>query len=503
MQPLLFTFAARLVPLPGDTAASCFDKLAGSVAEWAREAGGSHSRGKADAHTEAVTAAAGYPAGDGGASYAVTLSLGRTKFGVEVAVGLRGPADAEPDCPPVVDRLLELATPLVGGQAVSDVVHRIDKAGAEDLEGLLTDPARALPVVVFSPTDSGKPLADPERAFNQLYGMAHVAVLTHRDATFALTGLVGNLWSCFNGAARVYWPGLNLDESPYRHPLFFPDKYAHPGGEEELVNDLFRRVARAGVGRFAESPLLREALAAVERAERAAADARLAELSAGAAQAKELQAALAEAAEERRKLTEERDFARLEAEDAQRRLAEGADASWATVGQELAAAKESAQVLAARAARYRDRLMRSFKKLRDAVDLAQAEFPDTIVFLPDALLAAADSPYQQAAKLYPLFEALDEAARLRRTGGLGGELYEFLRRHGFEYKPHISETTAGKFGNEYRFNHKGQKHTFGNHVTLGHGHDVRQCMSLHWLWDEADAVFVVGWCGRHLTNTYS
>ena len=269
-----------------------------------------------------------------------------------------------------------------------------------------------------------------------------------------------------------------------------------------MVAELFRRVAKAGVGRFAESPLLREAHAAVERAEREQADARLADLSAGAAQAKELRAALAEAAEERRKLTEERDFARLQAEDAERRLAEE-HALWATAGQELVAAKASAGVYAERAARYRDRLVHGFRKVREGVALATEEFAETLLFLPDAVQAATDSPYTHAAKLYPLFEALDEAARLRRAGGLGGELYEFFRARGFEYKPHISMTTTGKFGNEYKFNYKGQKLLFHNHVTLGSGHDVRHCLSIHWLWDEDDSRFVVGWCGRHLTNTMS
>ena len=499
VQPLLFTFAARLVSQAGDTAATCFDKLALTTQQWITDSGGKCERGRADSHTEAVSASANH-SNESGVDYTISVSLGRTRFGVEVAIGLRGPADAEVFCPPIINKLLEHATPFVGGQPVCDEVFRIDKLGVKDLEELLTDAARTLPVVVFSPNVEGQPLADPDDALNELYGLAHIAELTHRDATFALTSLVGNSWSCFNGAARIYWPGLNLDETPYRHPLFFPDKYAGDAGGESLIRELFRRVARAGVGRFAESPLLREAHAAVEKSQNADADARLAELSAGAAQAVELQAALAEAAEERGKLTEERDFARLQAEEAERRYAEE-HGLWATVGQELSDARSRAAVHAARAARYRDRLVRGFKRARDAVDLASEEFPETLMFLPDAVQAAADSPYQHAAKLYTLFEALDEAARMRQSGGLGGELFEFFRAHGFEYKPHISNTTTGKFGNEYKFNYKGQKLLFSNHVTLGSGHDVRHCLSVHWHWDEADLRFVVGWCGKHLTNT--
>src|SRR5205814_756381 len=77
------------------------------------------------------------------------------------------------------------------------------------------------------------------------------------EATFALTRRVGKEWSCFWGAVRIYWPGLNPGEDEFRrHPIFFPDQYP-PGyaADVELPRDVLRRLAAWANHRFAEAPL--------------------------------------------------------------------------------------------------------------------------------------------------------------------------------------------------------------------------------------------------------
>ena len=59
----------------------------------------------------------------------------------------------------------------------------------------------------------------------------------------------------------------------------------------------------------------------------------------------------------------------------------------------------------------------------------------------------------------------------------------------------------GKFGNEYTFQYEGQPLLFENHVTLGRSHNPQDCLSVHWLRDDDRKRFVVGWCGKHRTNT--
>ncbi len=502
MQPV-FAFSATLVPRPGDSDVACFDRVAAAVAAWATKEGGRAVRERADAATEVVSATT-QTRTDGG-EYESVCAAGRTRLGVQAVVTVRGAgpdgATPEPVCPAVLNRILDCAEAVIGGRPVPRRVTRADRGGAGAVADLVLDPARALPVVVLSPhPDTGRPLADPDAVMDELFGLAHVAELLNRDATFALTDRVGKEWSCFHGAARVYWPGVDLAESPYRHPLFFPAHYAGPDGGERLVAELFRRVARAGAGRAADAPLVRQARAAVDAARRAEADARLAALSAGAAQAEELRVALAGAAAERQKLVDDRDFLRLQVDDLERRLAEERE-QWRTVALEIAAAKADADRHKRAAGRYRDRVIEGLRTVRDVVALARDEFADTLTFLPSAEDSAARSQYHHRRKLFDLFAALDEVGHdLAARGSLGESLFDALRRRGFEYKPHVSQTSVGKFGAEYTFVYRGQKLLFDHHVTLGSSHDPQACLSVHWVRDDAAGKFVVGHCGKHLTN---
>lgn len=42
------------------------------------------------------------------------------------------------------------------------------------------------------------------------------------DVTYEFSRIVGDEWSCFGGAVRIYWPGLFDFETddPYVHPLY-------------------------------------------------------------------------------------------------------------------------------------------------------------------------------------------------------------------------------------------------------------------------------------------
>ena len=503
MQPV-FAFSATLVPRDGDSDAACFDRLAAAVSAWAVAEGGKAERDRADAATEVVAATT--RTRDAGTDYESACAVGRTRLGVQATVTVRGVgpdgAVPEPVCPPVVNRILDHAEAVVGGRPVPRRVVRADRANAGTVADLVLDPGRALPVVVLSPhPDTGKPLADPDAVMDELFGLAHVAELVSRDATFTLTGRVGKEWSCFHGAARVYWPQVDLSESPYRHPLFFPSHYADPGGGERLVAELFRRVARAGAARAADAPLVRQARAAVDAVRRKDADDKLAALVAGANRAQELTTALADAAAERQKLADDRDFLRLRVEELERLLADERE-QWATVAQQISAAEHDRDRHKRAAGRYRDRVIAGLRTVRDVVNLARDEFADTLLFLPSADDSAARSQYQHRRRLLDLFAALDEVSHeLAGRGSLGETLYEALRRRGFEYKPHVSQTSVGKYGNEYTFAYRGQRLLFDQHVTLGSSHDPQECMSVHWWRDDAAGKFVVGHCGKHLTNT--
>jgi hypothetical protein len=414
------------------------------------------------------------------------------------------PAAVEPFRPWVVDRWCERAAPrVVGGEAVPAAVRRVSArfvAGMAD--DLLLAPTRTLPLVVLAPMPDDQPLLDPELLREAAFGLAHVVELVGKDATFELTRRVGKEWSCFHGAVRIYWPQPTLGDDFRRHPLFFPAAYPPgPATDARLPRDVLARLCSAAHARFAAAPLVQHARAKLDQAKQAAVQRQIAELTAGAAESRQWLALLEAAWEDNRKLKEELELARLEAGEL-RQERDDLREQWATVAPEMAAAEDAAVRAEAITRRYRDRVLQGLRKVGEAVDLAADEFGHTLRFLPSALRSAADSPYQYPDRVYKLFRALDEIGRSARTrGGLGESVFDALRRHGFEYKPHISVTSEGKYGSEYTFEYAGQRRVFDHHVTLGSSHNPRECLSVHWVRDEANGWFVVGWCGRHLTNT--
>ncbi len=529
MKPV-FAVVLAFDPKPGDSAAACFDKLASAAAGWVEAehpgfrvqpdgtptspANGetvTAARERIDSFHELFTLEWTRPGEADDVRLACAVELARTPIGIqgraEVRAGASGggpPVRVDPTRPGVIDRWCAAAVGrVVGGEEIPTAVRRVSGRFVPGFaEDLLLAPSRQLPAVVLAPLPDGRPLVDPDLLLDAAFGLAHVVELTDTAATFALTDRVGKEWSCFHGAVRIYWPQPSLGDDFRRHPLFFPAAYPPgPDTDDRLPRDVLARLCDAAVVRHAAAPLVKQVRAAQEKARQAAVQKQIADLTANAAEGAGWMSHLDAAWDEVRKLKDELEFARLERDEARKEAADFRE-QWATVAAEIAAAEDQATRAAAVAKRYRDRVLKALKKVGEAVDLAADEFADTLRFLPSARQSADESPYQQPARVYDLFRALDEVGReLRTRGQLGRSLFDALRDRGFEYKPHISMTSEGKYGGEYTFEYGGRKHLFENHVTIGSSHSPRECLSVHWLRDDAAGRFVVGWCGRHLTNT--
>ena len=522
----VYAFQATFTPRSGQARAdreACFETLTFTTRSWATqmmlespEGGGRPKVADAvvDAERRVFTLTAAYPLDPAEPwRYVCEVGLAVTPVGLQGHVIVRvvrarddgSTVRYQPFRPGVVDRLLSLAhAHAFGGEAIPPAAARYDATAVPRLvDELLLNPARRLPLVVLAPAESGRPLVAADLVMEELLGLAHVAELASRQATFALTDRVGKFWSCFNGAARVYWPKLTLDDSYRQHPIFFPGDYP-PGADtdERLPLDIHRKVIAAALRRTVEAPLVTQLRAAADRQVQGQNEARLAELAKGVAEGREFMAALDQAWTENRALADELQLVRAELAE----LREGHAATeeqWATVSADIAQAQAAAHAERRAAERYRLKYLAGMKKVREAVALAQDEFAETLVFLPSALKSADDSPYNDPARLFALFAALDGVAHaVKSRGGLGEELHAVLLRAGFEYKPHISMTSEGKHGDEYHFVHHGERKLFENHVTLGGSHNPQECLSVHWRRDGPER-FVVAWCGKHRTNTRS
>jgi len=390
--------------------------------------------------------------------------------------------------PRVVSTVLERFPTRVGAWAVPTEVRRLPRDEVESfVEGVLLHPSRTLPVVVISPSVwSDQPVLDPDRACRELLGSAEVVLLENKFASFELTDHVGKPFTVYDGAVRVYWPGFQLSDDPRRHPLYlggtireFRDRR---GGWEK---DFAKRLAGMSVLAMARSSLVREV-----RREAAAAAAE--EARAKAMQARSDGVAMEEVLEELEAALVRAEQAESRAEEAETK-AEQLEyaATWSDAAPD--GDEEQAAVI---------EVQREFRTVAEAVGAARRETEGRLVFLDTALESAEASPFNRPNEVYRLLISMSKvaAAWQEGEGALGTSWENAVAEHGFEFKPRISETTRGQWGNEYEFTYKGVKHLFEQHVTLG-SKSPETCLSAHFLRDDEHFVLVVGWCGRHLRNT--
>ena len=355
-----------------------------------------------------------------------------------------------------------------------------------ELTSLLLEQSRRHPIVVISPEPYTDDIyaVDTTAIATTLAGLASVYVLSSRWAGFALTDEVGKQLSCYNGAVRVYWPRFDLGADPFAHPLWLPPQIHDFGSSEGFARFLMRMGAGVASFRYVEPESVRTFRARAEATR------------------------VAKMREERKSGYEGLfdEYVRLDAHA--RELREGLDAA----NEEVAALR--AQIAskwippmderaAERATEIDDRP--EPKNVLEAVQDAQRR-TSHVIYLPEALESARESPYKQPDKVFSALLAIDDVAGRwaeQMAGGPNiGARRDAFRKCGFDYKEDISQTAEGKWGTEYTYPYEGKRIVFAPHITIG-AKSADRCISIHMHWDEAKRKVVVAHVGRHKTNTRS
>lgn len=398
--------------------------------------------------------------------------------------------------PSLVDKLLQSFLCSIGKTPIPLKPRELAKEEAEPfVDDILCAPDRWLPVVTISAEQGMRDyLIDPNEMQQTLLGHAQVVAFrdswTSRAWTDALT--VKEL-SCYNGAVRLYWPGFTRKAKPSDHPLHMADSIRwHIDQHQPLAQHLFRSLVAVSGFRFSNPPIARLVREAIEGDKHA----RFLDMLKNAKAHEEsgqIMRELERAWDEVEQLKLERDEARNQASELSREL-EAQKEAWNAYRGQRPTTAPVAEATAPRA---------PVRNVAEAVERARADFPDTLVFLPNAIESARQSPYKAPEKVYNLFQSLDELTRIwHDTGSIGSGWHQALKPKGFDYAEFISPTTKGKFGGEYTFQYDGKPILFENHVTLG-AHSADTCISIHWYRDEGRKRLVIGWCGKHLSNTQS
>lgn len=209
----------------------------------------------------------------------VELRRSGTGTGVRHACGRSGPAGhvmrPRVGAPGVIRKMLRWNGPDVEPRSVGDasIIHvREDDAG-DVVDYFLLDRERQSGAVVVTPTkDTGRTLVDPAALAGRVAGLTRVLLCVDEAAVRAFAHALGRRGFAFqfavgDGAVRLYLPGMDLQDSPYRHRFWArarldewgPDVLASLAGElaETAVRGVIPRFFFEAVDRFDRSVVVR------------------------------------------------------------------------------------------------------------------------------------------------------------------------------------------------------------------------------------------------------
>lgn len=397
--------------------------------------------------------------------------------------------------PRIVRNILDALAGEADSESLSNVFQTVHVDEVDSLANLLYSADRRLPVVLVSVDDEGRAQLDLDRLANRLSGTAHLRCVSI-EPSFELSRQIGKRMSTFNGAVRIYMPGLDQEsEDPFKHPLWLAPS---SGWNPKLTNLLASRILPLGFrdadgeARFWRVGLLRQATsrAAASVQKETQEEQLLAEIEvmrADVAAAREsTESAEALMYEEASKLTAlQADLSRLEEEN--RGLRERVRA----VG--IPGQVASSPITA-------DDLYTVFEQsptLETSLRIVGSVFPERVTTLPSAYESARDSfVFRHRKKAFDLLWMLCTEYWAALSNG---ESDMTARRFfGASYAAKESDTLSKAGRRRRTFEYTGENIEMEKHLKVGVADNRTDTLRIHFEWLAAERRIVIGHCGGHL-----
>ncbi len=383
---------------------------------------------------------------------------------------------------PTAVRIICQQDVLIGDMRVRATVYPLSEEGVDQFVGLLGAEQRRLPVVLLTPFANGESGdLDPKSLAARLAAVAIVTEADTPETTRLLSDRLARL-GCYDGGVRVYWPGFRSSDDLRRHPLMLSSRIAILG-PERAAGTVERSIFSVAAFRFVPD----SRIAAIVGASEAALRAERAQEAVEQGGTTWEQYALEISEKLDGALTE---LNTLRMENANLRANQNALFSFSEGTDE--------QDEAERAPHEREPI-----SVREAVDFAAEDCP-CLLFLDTSRSSADDSPFRRPGEIYEVLSKMNEVSSVWARNRGGGDLRQMLRDAGLgkRVRNSVSQTSKGKWGDDYTFIYNGRARIFEWHVTLGAG-AADTCASIHFLPDEDCGKLVSAHVGRHLTNTRS
>lgn len=358
---------------------------------------------------------------------------------------------------------------------------------------VLCDPARTMPVLLLTELPDGGYVIPPEAFGAEVFGLGASYVLRHAD-TFALSDAVGgHARSVFLGSARAYLPGFSLDSDPFQHPLVLARALALPGERRRLV----QRLAEVSVERQIPDDItvetLRDARAAVfgtsAYADEVEESPEPLEAGAGIEGDPTHLATMLKAYETTIRQVEG-ELSRTRERLVEMRAQLGYErTSVRALRTNLAAMREGQPVTRP--------VNDSPESVLEAVERAQALYPDALEILPTALKSAEESLFPDALTAWRYMKTLGEIARKRRDRMLYKSLEEAFAEQDVEFVAGPYEPGVRRPRDQYTF--RAAEREVDCLDQLRRGENPATCLRVYFTSSE-DGGFIVGHVGRQLDS---
>lgn len=371
-----------------------------------------------------------------------------------------------------------------------------DAQESERLKSFLLHWSRYQFVVMITPWRGGKPMVDTNLWAKKLSTLAFVFVAESDEATRAFEAALGSKrLACWGGAIRVYRPGFELTDDPFKHYYFLPpqieqklNRLGEVGFADEMVARLTADACLQGQADFLFWPSLVEKIGHL----------RIASLQQSHHDDAELTKLYQEENVTLRNNLKETEAALTRLQD-ELNVLKGWQQEAQRAHRDIRGGVQPAQAL---------RDLPEVHSVPEAIAVASEELRHGLEFHLNSRSDPA-TPFHSPTDVLYAFRWLAGPFRRSKMGHLAGvDLEQHFADYlpTWEYAPNQSKVTIGKHREWYTINYpmpKGEEPLMFMHLACGNDRKPERCIRIGFVWDAKRQVVAVGYVGRHQRNDKS
>lgn len=355
---------------------------------------------------------------------------------------------------------------------------------------LLGSSKRNLPILLISSANvNDRPIVNVSDISSQVAGICHVFVTQDRWVSFRLKDKLGESFTCWNGAIRIYWPGFSKSDSPFHHRLWTPSQILNLQEEGSSISSYFlgflleiasaKQTQSDVTWSFVESKIIEKEIKQFK----------------DAGDLDKLFDAFSEQNEklcQDKKQLEDELIKSMEEQQRLRYLEEVWRKSYLSLKKEGFVSEETIEVLPP-------------TSVAEVVDRVKKEFGEKFIFALNSQSSVDDNFFQDCLGLYEAFRFLATTYYESKTGELPCDDLDLECRgkSGFFYSANQSRITIGRSPEDYYTSWDGNKVLLKCHIGKGNSKDPRYCIRIAFDFLEDQEKILIGYIGQHQTTSSS